>query len=806
MVLRPLALAATLLAVSAPLAAAQPGPDLDAAQAAFEQRRFADAEALLGRVLDADPESAEAHYLLARVLYADGNPQRDESQAGREVEKAIRWDPQNVVYRVALLEQLRVDTWNFIDEILKLRRRRGLARSILELDSTNAFAHEELGEQAIRDYYQYRNAVAVVGVSFSNSESPFDGQVAGDDENVDAGDILGNGDNQGAGPGTTTDVSTQTQDVVFSRDQELTGELPAGDRFNVEALRRLGVGLAGYERRASKAREVATGHLEQALRTDPRRRSVYDHVVRLAALSGEWEGALSALREMNVQFPNDPEMWLYTGLVQHRLGQYETADAAFGRALGLMDSTTLAAFTDLTLVLPPDEWDAFRADPETFARRYWTSRDPRYLNTVNERKTEHYARLTAADLLYRSDDLDIPGWETQRGRLHIRYGVPRTEVVIEGGYQAAIEMFGDLDEAYRPDPVLAETNRFNVWDYGGGLQFVFEDQGRTGEYRLYSPPASVYGIQRTRPAYGASVSVGARMDQLDYVQRTETAIRNEPERFTFASPGRGVALPYLVTAFKGDGGQTDLFVNYGIPISADAPEGEDLDLTVKTGAFLIGAERDLLVERRQTVYGLKASQIVPFRETRLWTSTEALSAPPGANEVSLEFETAGGGTSGVQRRDLDVPDFRGAGLRLSDILLAYYVEEAGDRDPGRVVRDGLSIQPAPWGVFGNDDPIYLYFETYGLGLADGRSDYEVEARLAAKDTSTGLRRLARRIFGGGGGGVSSAYEYQSDRADEGQYVILDAADQPPGLYTLTLTVRDRVTGQSADRETDLYLE
>jgi hypothetical protein len=180
--------------------------------------------------------------------------------------------------------------------------------------------------------------------------------------------------------------------------------------------------------------------------------------------------------------------------------------------------------------------------------------------------------------------------------------------------------------------------------------------------------------------------------------------------------------------------------------------------------------------------------------------------PADGYEVSLEFETASGQTSAVQRRAVDVPSFDGAGLQLSDLLLAYYVEEADRAKPGRVFRDGVSVQPAPWGVFGVGDPIYLYVEAYGLGLEGDRTDYEVEASLRPKDTSRGVRRFFRRLFGGDGTAVSSAFEVQGDRADDTVYLFLDATGQEAGLYTLTVTVRDRVTGDEAERETDLLLE
>ena len=122
-----------------------------------------------------------------------------------------------------------------------------------------------------------------------------------------------------------------------------------------------------------------------------------------------------------------------------------------------------------------------------------------------------------------------------------------------------------------------------------------------------------------------------------------------------------------------------------------------------------------------------------------------------------------------------------------------------------MARAGAFFGDAP-GVFGVGDPVYLFFEAYGLGMADGRTDYEVEATLREKDTSSGLGRIAKRIFGGDEPAVSSAFEVQGDRPDDTVYLFLDATGQEPGLYTLTVTVRDRVTGAEAERETDLLLE
>jgi hypothetical protein len=174
----------------------------------------------------------------------------------------------------------------------------------------------------------------------------------------------------------------------------------------------------------------------------------------------------------------------------------------------------------------------------------------------------------------------------------------------------------------------------------------------------------------------------------------------------------------------------------------------------------------------------------------------------------MEFETAGGGTVAVQRREVDIPDFSGDALNVSDVMLAYRIEESLGEEPsyGDIVRRGLSISPAPWSVFSSNQPIYLYFEVYDLEHSEqGQTVYEMEAILSPRDQSKGLTKFVKNIFGGTKG-VSVSLPGSGTAADEGHYLILDAANQETGLYTLTLRVTDKVSGKSVEREQDLLLE
>ena len=797
-----------------PALAQTPAPDrsqqlLEEGIEAFRAERHEEAKRAFERALAADEDNAEAHYMLSRIYYE--TPLFDKGLAGKHIAEARRLDPDDVQYMVAELQQLRLPSWNNVAELIQQEKRRALAQQILAVDSTNAFAHEELGATYIRDFWEYRNAISFPTLQFSESRFGRDTRHLDDPHPYHDG-----GGNDGPIGGDGEDPGPQFSDPIAlsSREAQASfgapGTFDLSDRFDIETLKAQGAAVVDLSSRADRAYAAAVGHLEKALQYDPRRRPVYDHLMRIHALNEAYDDALDVLERMYVFFPEDPQMWAYLGLANHRASRTEAAAKSFEEAFERMDDAERAAFEDLSVILSDEDRARYAADSVGFAARYWTSQNPRYLTPYNERKLEHYARLVYADLLYAAPEVGLRGWQTQRGNIVVRYGPPRADVTIVGNFGELITNFGFVAEAAGVESgrqfgerfdMLARSNLFNIWDYGD-FRFVFEDPFRNGEYRLYSPPADLF----------ADVSAGM-VDRMDYEIIARETFRAQPERYEYQPPGRDVRIPYLVSTFKGDGGAADLYVHYGIPLGAEADLGQDLvNLTVKTGTFLINDARDIVAERRRTLYGLKTSQVVAFDEARLWTDTQPLQARPGAHTVSVEFETAGGGAQAAQRREVEVPDYTSGTLAVSDLMLAYQVEEefGGGEDGvagGRVRRGDFVIQPAPWSVYGTEQPIYVYFETYNLQPdGAGQNRYTVEVALRPKDTSTGIVRLAKNIFGGDGGGVSVEFEAGGTGPDDATYTILDAADQEPGLYTLTLRVRDAATGRTAERTTDLYLE
>ena len=775
---------------------------------AFRSGEYAQAVSFFESALAANPDNAEAHFLLARIFWE--TPLRDVKRAGNELEKAIAIEPDNVQYLVASLQQNKADASNFITEKIRESKRRRLAQTILELDPDNSFAHEEMGSSYIRDFWRYRNALMYPALTFN--EYKYRGSTTIDPM---AGYLVDDINEFDRSQGNLESEPLDTELIGAVEANYDPNSIFMADEFDVETLKRQGIPVMDLSSRAQKAYDKAISHLGKALEADPRQRSVYDHLMEIYALKGEYEEAMSMLSQMYVFFPEDSELWTYLGFTHYNLGNMDAASKSFETAFKYMTPEERQAYDGLDIILPRDEKKAYEADRAAYASRFWTSKDPRYLTPYNERKMEHYVRLTYADLLYGAPDLDLRGWNTERGAILVRYGPPQGDVVIiprstsgvrqgvapVGGTQSdptgSVGLALEVGRRGSEMDLAEEANTFNIWDYGE-FKFVFEDPFRNGEYRLYSPSAS-------------EIADGSLPWANDYTIKAKETFLETPERYEYEAPGRQVELPYMVSSFRGQNGQTDLIVNYGIPITENLNEGQDvINITANTGTFVVAGNRDMLVERRNVIYGLRTEQIVPFIDTQLWINTVEAEVPPGKHEVSVEFETAGGGTVAVQRREVDIHDFSGDRLAMSDILLAYRIEDTIDGKPvipSDVVRRNLSIQPAPWSVFGVDQPIYLYFEVYNLELDEGGSArYDIEAKLTPKRDGNAVGRAVGRLLGRDTEGVSVRLPITVQDESDGQFLILSAENQEPGLYLLSLRIRDTVSGNTVDMEQDLFLD
>ena len=539
-----------------------------------------------------------------------------------------------------------------------------------------------------------------------------------------------------------------TQSLVVGMDEETFRRAQTVSDFDIERREELAPStyLSG---RAESAMARALEYLETWLAADLGSPSAYAEALRLAVTAQSWDGALILARAFQAS-SLDPRADLYAGLAHYRLGDAETAERVFERALARMTPAARTRFEAIDVLLRTEDQTAYAADPQGVTELFWAQTDPRLLTPVHERRVEHRARVVEADLLFSILSQDLftitppRGAETIQGQVWIRYGRPVRAASYSG---------------LGPGTVA-------VWEYPT-FRYVFDDQWRNGEFALYSP--------------GASDATGRD----DYVIQDRVLRRESPQQTQFGAQDL-IGVPTLVSRFRAADGGTEVVVAFGVPADLPGP--------VETGVFAIGLKGVLqrVVETRQT---LNAGRVVGG----LW-SDAATVAVRGGERIQVELELSEGTVRGRVLEEV-APLLRSGGLAVSDLLLATSIDDDGN---GPVVRDGIGIVPAARAVFAAADPIYVYLEAYGLGLDAGRSRYTVEATLTPEARRGGL---VGRIFGRGQGpGVSVRTEAEGSRSTDSVSFFVDVRDQEPGAYTLRVEVADTVTGQTAAAERRVVLE
>jgi GWxTD domain-containing protein len=110
---------------------------------------------------------------------------------------------------------------------------------------------------------------------------------------------------------------------------------------------------------------------------------------------------------------------------------------------------------------------------EHFIEQFWDRRNPVPGSTVNQFKEEHYRRIGYANLHY--SDGKLPGWKTDRGRIYIQYG-PADEIKSHPS--------GDAGGAAPHEEWMYRL----IQGVGRNVVIRFEDESRTGEYRMTRDP------------------------------------------------------------------------------------------------------------------------------------------------------------------------------------------------------------------------------------------------------------------------------------------------------------------------------
>ena len=184
----------------------------------------------------------------------------------------------------------------------------------------------------------------------------------------------------------------------------------------------------------------------------------------------------------------------------------------------------------------------------------------------------------------------------------------------------------------------------------------------------------------------------------------------------------------------------------------------------------------------------------------------SLDVAPGDYLLDVRLRNVLDGKVGSRRWHLTVAPYPPDSLRLSDIQLASEITER--EKPDKFTKNGLQVIPMPARLCKRDDPVFLYYEIYNLTRdAFGATNYAVEYTVRSGKKAGAVGRLLRALKGGDKREQVSVgtREQVGTSGTEPSYVELDLSQVSPGEVVLTVTVHDRVSGQSVSKETRLEL-
>ncbi len=474
----------------------------------------------------------------------------------------------------------------------------------------------------------------------------------------------------------------------------------------------------------------------------------------------EWEeytdvaGALLGLQ------PDEARAHLFYGLGLHENGYEDQASPFFATAIDLLPEYDRLVFNDISPLLGESGRSIYysadsvgQADVE---RLFFTSTDPMFLTAAEERRLEHYSRVAWAELMFGEPVTNNYGWDSERGKIWIRYGKPWVQ------YQCCYG--GNLNNTGR-----ISQGRYEYWGYSrNGPVFVF---ARQLTYR--------HAMMTTASKFVAD----------------EMTIR-QPQLYRPAMITEIVDYPHQIARFRGsEPAYTRVEIYSGPPV---ALLGIIPGTTIETGAFLFDISYRELWSRRLSV---------PVEGTPPGLSYQ-IEVPAGKFYYGLEargeLEEQQARALARARDSLVVAGFPTGQLNVSDILLADAIR-ALNQPPSK--RDDLRIWPSRSLVVRSGDPISVYFEVYGLqadgqGLAQYRVDFAVddaENRNLVSRIASGITELFSR-----GDDQEPEVSWERVVAVEGdrsmEYLSVEVPDLDEGAYAVRVRIADLVSGEEAFAE------
>ncbi|MCH8286879.1 GWxTD domain-containing protein [candidate division KSB1 bacterium] len=327
---------------------------------------------------------------------------------------------------------------------------------------------------------------------------------------------------------------------------------------------------------------VASSHLTEAnqfmdrvLEIDPAHRETVLHKASMSLDEGNFDEFIDYMSRLLDKNKNDLEANLYMGLAYSNKGDFETALKYYDKAYILMtpeERDVLENPEQLDALIDIDSYGNFKLIPAVETEYFWDKKDPFYLTGINERKLTHYGRVAEANLRFSIPSEGIPGWQTARGIVWIKYGKPFS---IRGSYNHN-----------KFENILTWTYENFMFNFLAGYNAAWRN-----DY--------VFKIKSFMPGPWTEIT----NEDVLVGGNTERIVIDLPEKYVYDPPGELFEIAVDVLNYRGTGGKTDVDIYIGIPINKIGWESdsENYYAEIEQGIFIHDSDWNRVVESTGTV-------------------------------------------------------------------------------------------------------------------------------------------------------------------------------------------------------------
>ncbi|MFZ5515976.1 MAG: GWxTD domain-containing protein [Candidatus Zhuqueibacterota bacterium] len=451
--------------------------------------------------------------------------------------------------------------------------------------------------------------------------------------------------------------------------------------------------------------------------------------------------------------------------------------------------------------------------------KYWKMLDPTPHTEYNEFYDEYLRRFSFAQKHF--SNIIKPLLLDDRGKYYLKYGEPDDRVSSVG-----------LGKAYKDNETWAYY-RLNLFidfvdEFGYGYREAHSllDAVESGPVNqktlvaaeLYSEREELHQRYQNFRDVRSSLSPGAAQTVFFQHAREMDSEKKlvlesiPPVRYDFDYGKKQLDARIASCIFRGENGRSRMELYYSLPLNqlGFEPGGQmPFETLVEKRVTFMDANFDVVAGHQETLKLAARSQ--QEIDKRIYINQHNENLLPGTYNFALQLDNETGGRLAILTAQVNVRDFSGDSLRMSDIQLAARISE-GSSQPRNLKPNNILVVPHLGHIVNKSIPMNIYFEVYNLTLDDSGQArfsvaYEVNSVIVDKNSWASLVQFFSHLVGGDKKEtIGSSFETAGMGEFQQIYLTIDFSKFPLGPSQLVVKVTDVQNGKTAVGEKRFILK